>query len=214
MEVNITEGAGFCEDVFWDTALLWDGETPFLTECFRETILVYIPALFLLISEPVGHWFSKGKTAYSIKISSLFVLRIILCIVLIATTFAELVLSFKSSESVSLVSEVSTLVRGVTYILAWWFHILHHRQGKVTSITLFLFWILALSCALLKLINNFTNNLWEPIPFLTQYTEVPLLFVLFLLSCWSEPSRGYTYNTPGEGTYYILFDHLIFNINH
>ena len=200
MEVNISENIEFCQDVFWDTDLLWGGETPFLTECFSETLLVYIPALFLLLSEPLGQCFSKPKSEFNIKASSLFILRIILCIALISTTFVELVLSFVSSETVSLVSEVSSLVRAASYILAWWFHILHHRQGKVTSMSLFLFWLITLGCSSIKLINNFTNDLLDPLPYITQVSEVPLVFLLFFLSCWSEPSRSYTFNTPGEGT--------------
>ena len=199
MEVNITKSVGFCEDVFWDSSLVWDTETPYLTECFRETVLVYLPTIFIILTEPVVLLLSPARTGHSVKISAIFLLRIILCLALVSTSVAEFVLSFGSSLPVSMVSLVSSLVRAVTFLLAGCLHVLHNRQGKVTSTILFLFWLLSLVCSLIKLINNFTNSLWEPRPYLTQYTEAPLTLILFFLSCWAEPARSYTFNTPSTG---------------
>ena len=43
----------FCESEFWDPKLTWYTETPQLTSCFQSTVLVYTPALTLVVS---GLW--------------------------------------------------------------------------------------------------------------------------------------------------------------
>lgn len=44
---------GFCHDALWDSTLSWyTSRPPDLTQCFKSTVLVYVPALFLALCLP------------------------------------------------------------------------------------------------------------------------------------------------------------------
>ncbi|GFV87347.1 multidrug resistance-associated protein 1 [Trichonephila clavipes] len=48
---TMSEGAMyFCDSPFWDWDDFWNADVPTLTDCFRHTILVFVPCIFLWIA--------------------------------------------------------------------------------------------------------------------------------------------------------------------
>jgi hypothetical protein len=43
-----------CRSELWDLSLTWNTESPDFTPCFHATVLVYIPALVLLIGKEMS----------------------------------------------------------------------------------------------------------------------------------------------------------------
>ena len=57
--------APFCGDPFWDADLTWNTDSPDLTECFQETVLVYTPAAVLF--RPCKHMVACESCAALMK---------------------------------------------------------------------------------------------------------------------------------------------------
>ena len=53
----------FCKGPFWNSTLSWHTNDPDLTECFRDTILVSVPCLFLwMFGVPFWAWKNSNVT--------------------------------------------------------------------------------------------------------------------------------------------------------
>ena len=71
--------SGFCPDPLWDPLRTWVTDDPDFTRCFHETVLVYLPAILLLI---IGPFQVAAETVvyYPLLLNRLF------CLVLLGST--------------------------------------------------------------------------------------------------------------------------------
>ena len=165
---------GFCPDSLWSD-VLWSSTSPRMSQCLADTLPVYLPSIILLVSAP---FMPKEQT--SSRTSLLHRLRQLLLLLLLLSTLTELLLLLLSATS-SPVTTVSSLTRLLTNLLASW---LYH-QSSPTSIPLFLYWLLASSCSLLRLLSLLPVT---PSYLPSQATELSLLLSLLLSSFLSEPA--------------------------
>ena len=61
MNSNISNSSllPFCPDQLWDLELTWYTNNPDFTTCFHQTVLVYVPAIILLLFAPLQVYFGK-----------------------------------------------------------------------------------------------------------------------------------------------------------
>ena len=129
----------FCESEFWDPKLTWYTETPQLTSCFQSTVLVYTPALTLVVS---GLWdlhtcyHSKSRTLpwtgmqssdwsilsiLSSDWSGLLLAKLALTCMLLALAILELVsaiYTFTTVDTMILADILAPLVNILSYIIS------------------------------------------------------------------------------------------------
>ena len=66
----------FCEDPLWDLNLTWLTDNPDFTTCFHQTVLVYLPAVLLLLLTPYQIWICKISKDRLIPLKVPFLLKI------------------------------------------------------------------------------------------------------------------------------------------
>lgn len=173
---SVPLSSSYCRDPLLPPSL-WSSPSPHLTECLSETAPVLLPALLLLLAAPL-----LPPRQPKPRTSLLHRLRQLLLLLLLLSTLAELLLLLLHLPAPP-VLQVSALLRLGTFLLAT---LLYHRLSP-TSIPLFLFWLLAASCSLVRLLGATSRG---PLPLPDQLglaTELPLLLLLLLSSCLAEP---------------------------
>lgn len=148
-----------CGSPFWNHTLAWQSESPDLTQCFQETVLIWLPCAFLWILSPIeyykfrhlnfkSHLHRNGKRNH-VPWSLIPVLKVAFSVLLITLTMCQLtsvvirmVDSNGGGNKVYPIQWITPLVQLVTFSLAtvW---ILVHRSNEIQSSgVLFIFWFL------------------------------------------------------------------------
>ena len=82
--------ASFCGDPLWDADLTWNTDSPDLTECFQETVLVYPPAAILLLFLPLQVLYIKRSRDRDVPWTWLNVARTLLTLGLVIVAVVDL----------------------------------------------------------------------------------------------------------------------------
>ena len=82
--------APFCGDPFWDADLTWNTDSPDLTECFQETVLVYTPAAVLFLFLPLQAVYIQRSRDRGVPWTLLNVVRALLTIGLVIVAVVDL----------------------------------------------------------------------------------------------------------------------------
>ncbi|XP_019740371.1 multidrug resistance-associated protein 1 isoform X1 [Hippocampus comes] len=182
-------------DQFWDWDRSWNTTKPDFTQCFQNTVLVWLPCIYLWLCAPIyliylrshNHGYicmshlNKAKTAFG------FLLWII-CWADVFYSFWERSYGSKVPAPVHLVSP--TLL-GFTMLLATLMIQYERLKGVQSSGVLLFFWLLALLCATITFRSKILHALdqpsticvWRYTTFFVYYT---LLLVSLILSCLSD----------------------------
>uniref|UniRef100_A0A8C4Z3A9 ATP-binding cassette, sub-family C (CFTR/MRP), member 6a n=1 Tax=Gadus morhua TaxID=8049 RepID=A0A8C4Z3A9_GADMO len=132
----------------------WYTASPDLTHCFQNTVLVWVPCVYLWLLAPFYclHLYCHGNGR--IRISCLCTAKMVLGFLLASFGFVEFfyILLERSGEiHQHMVFLLSPIVRSVTVILALFIIQLERLRGCRSSVFLFLFWVLAVVCSLVPL---------------------------------------------------------------
>uniref|UniRef100_A0A3Q3DWN2 Multidrug resistance-associated protein 1 n=1 Tax=Hippocampus comes TaxID=109280 RepID=A0A3Q3DWN2_HIPCM len=181
-------------DQFWDWDRSWNTTKPDFTQCFQNTVLVWLPCIYLWLCAPIyliylrshNHGYicmshlNKAKTAFG------FLLWII-CWADVFYSFWERSYGSKVPAPVHLVSP--TLL-GFTMLLATLMIQYERLKGVQSSGVLLFFWLLALLCATITFRSKILHALDQVSPPLSWYTTFfvyyTLLLVSLILSCLSD----------------------------
>ena len=152
----------YCRTDLWDSGLTWFTDSPQLTECFQDTVLVYIPVLVLLLTLPLDVYNCLTSKAREIPWSARIVLRLSLTITISVLAVLELIFSDFSSSPVyteDIVGPVLKFLSGLVLVLMT---AASKHCGQVYSPAQFVFWSSAAICQSLSVINlvlsGYTTN--------------------------------------------------------
>ncbi|KAM9784084.1 multidrug resistance-associated protein 1 [Syngnathus typhle] len=182
-------------DRFWDWDRSWNTTNPDFTQCFQNTVLVWLPCSYLWLCVPfyliylrshnqgyicMNH-LNKAKTAFG------FLLWII-CWADVFYSFWERSYGSKVPAPVHLVSPT---ILGFTMLLATLVIQYERLKGVQSSGVLLFFWLLALICATITFRSKILQALdqpsticvWRYTTFFVYYT---LLLISLILSCLSD----------------------------
>ncbi|XP_076000227.1 multidrug resistance-associated protein 1 isoform X2 [Genypterus blacodes] len=180
-------------DPFWDWNRTWYSPNPDFTQCFQNTVLVWMPCLYLWLCAPIyliylchhGHGYicmnhlNKAKTAVG------FLLWII--------CWADVFYSFRerTQGSIAAVYLVSPTMLGLTMLLATFLIQYERLKGVQSSGVMLIFWLLALLCATVTFRSKILQALAQPSAvcvwrYATFYVYYALLLVALFLSCLSD----------------------------
>ncbi|XP_074089273.1 ATP-binding cassette sub-family C member 2 [Macrotis lagotis] len=143
----------FCNSTFWNDSYL-DRSDADLPLCFEQTVLVWIPLCFLWLLAP-WHLFHiyKSRTKKS-SLTSLYLTKQVLVVLLLITSVIELALVLVKSGSQTTgpaVQYTNPCLFIVTWLLVL---VIHHCKRwciQKDSWILFMFWILSLVCGIFQL---------------------------------------------------------------
>ncbi|XP_077131251.1 multidrug resistance-associated protein 1 isoform X1 [Ranitomeya variabilis] len=137
---------------FWDANVTWYTENPDFTKCFQNTVLVWIPCIYLWLCFPFYFLYLHRNDQGYIRMSHLSKAKTALGFLLWLVCWADLFYSFwERSQSISRapVYVVSPTVLGITMLLATFLIQYERIKGVQSSGVLLHFWIIALLCAII-----------------------------------------------------------------
>ncbi|NXX44346.1 MRP3 protein, partial [Tricholaema leucomelas] len=179
---------------FQDSNLSVYTDNPDLTPCFQNTILAWIPSIYLWSALPVYLLYLKHHRRGYIVLSMLSRFKTLLGVLLWCVSWADLFYAFHEllqNRAPAPVHFVTPLVVGITLLLAT-FLIQHERlRGVQSSGVLIIFWFLSVLCAVVPFRSKIMTTaakgyVNERFRFTTFYIYFALIIAELILSCFKE----------------------------
>ncbi|XP_021410687.2 ATP-binding cassette sub-family C member 3, partial [Lonchura striata] len=184
----------FCGSRFWDSNLTIHTDNPDLTPCFQNTILAWIPSIYLWSALPFYLLYLKRNKRGYIVLSVLSRFKTLFGVLLWCVSWADLFYSFHEllqSRTPSPVYFVTPLVIGITVLLATLLIQYERLRGIQSSGVLIIFWFLSVLCAVgpfrSKIMTTAAQgHVNERFRFTTFYIYFALIIIELILSCFKE----------------------------
>uniref|UniRef100_A0A8C0F4S6 Multidrug resistance-associated protein 1 n=1 Tax=Bubo bubo TaxID=30461 RepID=A0A8C0F4S6_BUBBB len=185
-----------------DWNLTWHTENPDFTQCFQNTVLVWIPCIYLWVCFPVYFLYLRCHDRGYIQMSNLNKAKTALGLILWIVCWADLFYSFWE-RSQNIFQAPFFLVRptvlGITMLLATFLIQYERIKGVQSSGVMTIFWLISLLCAIVvfrsKIIHDAEVDAFRYATFCIYFV---LLFVQLILCCFPErpPLFSETVNDP------------------
>uniref|UniRef100_H3CHF1 Multidrug resistance-associated protein 1 n=1 Tax=Tetraodon nigroviridis TaxID=99883 RepID=H3CHF1_TETNG len=190
--------ARFCtsneSDLFWDWNRTWYTDNPDFTQCFQNTVLVWIPCLYLWICGPIYMLYLHSHSHGYICMNHLNKAKTAVCLLLWVLCWSDVFYTFwerSQKSNVPLVYLVSPTLLGLTMLLCAALIQSERLKGVQSSGVLFIYWLLALLSATFILRSKILHALEQsltafPWRHTTFYIYYGLLLAAFVLSCLTD----------------------------
>ncbi|XP_031720536.1 multidrug resistance-associated protein 1 isoform X1 [Anarrhichthys ocellatus] len=188
-------------DPLWDWNRTWYTANPDLTQCFQNTVLVWVPCIYLWLLAPFYCLHLYCHDSGRIRMSCLCTAKMVLGFLLASFGFVEFfyILLERSQEiQEHMVFLLSPIIRSMTLILALCIIQLERIRGCRSSVFLFLFWVLAVVCSLVPLRAKIQLAMDEGIAsdivrYLAFFSYFTIQLVQLFLCCFADqPPEGKT----------------------
>ncbi|NXE48712.1 MRP3 protein, partial [Casuarius casuarius] len=179
---------------FQDSNISIHTDNPDLTPCFQNTVLAWIPSIYLWTALPFYLLYLKHHKRGYIILSMLSRFKMVLGVVLWCVSWADLFYSFHEvlqSRTVPPVYFVTPLIVGITVLLATLLIQYERLRGVQSSGVLIIFWFLSVLCA----VGPFRSKIMtttaqgqvnDRFRFTTFYIYFALIIIELILSCFKE----------------------------
>uniref|UniRef100_A0A8C0EXQ0 ABC-type glutathione-S-conjugate transporter n=1 Tax=Bubo bubo TaxID=30461 RepID=A0A8C0EXQ0_BUBBB len=182
---------GFCLKSF-DSNLSIHTDNPDLTPCFQNTILAWIPSIYLWSALPFYLLYLKHNKRGYIVLSMLSRFKTLFGVLLWCVSWADLFYSFHEllqNRTPPPVYFVTPLIVGITVLIATLLIQYERLRGVQSSGVLIIFWFLSVLCAVgpfRSKIMTTTGHVNERFRFTTFYIYFALIIIELILSCFKE----------------------------
>ncbi|XP_056662176.1 multidrug resistance-associated protein 1 isoform X2 [Monodelphis domestica] len=193
-------------DPLWDWNITWYTDNPDFTKCFQNTVLVWVPCVYLWACFPFYFLYLCRHNRGYIQMIHLNKAKTALGFLLWIVCWADLFYSFwERSQSIyrAPVFLVSPTLLGITMLLATFLIQCERRKGVQSSGVLLTFWLLALLCAGIVFRSKVLHALRASDKIdifrdVTFYIYFLLVLAQLILSCFSDhsPLFSETINDP------------------
>ncbi|XP_051242789.1 multidrug resistance-associated protein 1 isoform X4 [Dicentrarchus labrax] len=182
-------------DPFWDWNRTWYTANPDLTQCFQNTVLVWLPCLYLWMCAPLYLLYLRGHDRGYICMSHLNKAKTAVGLLLWIICWADVFYSFWERSHGSRVPApvylVSPTLLGLTMLLATMLIQYERMKGVQSSGVMLIYWLLALLCATVTFRSKILQAqdqlsavyVWR---YTTFYIYYALLLVALFLSCLTD----------------------------
>ncbi|NXI19483.1 MRP1 protein, partial [Irena cyanogastra] len=189
-----------------DWNLTWHTEDPDFTLCFQNTVLVWIPCVYLWLCFPVYSLYLRRHDRGYIQVSNLNKAKTALGLILWIVCWADLFYSFwERSQNIFRAPFflVSPTVLGITMLLATFLIQYERIKGVQSSGVMTIFWFISLLCATVIFISKIKHALntgadEDAFRYATFCIYFVLVLVELILCCFPEqpPLFSETVNDP------------------
>ncbi|NWZ27832.1 MRP3 protein, partial [Asarcornis scutulata] len=177
-----------------DSNLSIHTDNPDLTPCFQNTILAWIPSIYLWTALPFYLLYLKHSKRGYIVLSVLSRFKTLFGVLLWCVSWADLFYSFHEllqSRTPPPVYFVTPLIVGITMLLATLLIQYERLRGVQSSGVLIIFWFLSVLCAVGPLRSKIMTttaqgHVNERFRFATFYIYFALIIIELILSCFKE----------------------------
>ncbi|XP_008836595.1 canalicular multispecific organic anion transporter 2 isoform X1 [Nannospalax galili] len=179
---------------FWDSNLSVYTDTPDLTPCFQNSLLAWVPCIYLWAALPCYLLYLQHHRCGYIILSHLSRLKTALGVLLWCVSWADLFYSFHGlihGSAPAPVFFITPLVVGITMLLATLLIQYERLRGVQSSGVLIVFWFLCVVCAIIPFRSKILSVMAEgrisdPFRFTTFYLYFALVLCALILSCFRE----------------------------
>ncbi|NXM06912.1 MRP1 protein, partial [Tyrannus savana] len=185
--------------------LTWHTEDPDFTPCFQNTVLVWIPCVYLWVCFPVYFLYLRRHDRGYIQMSNLNKAKTALGLILWIVCWADLFYSFWERSKIFRPPYflISPTVLGITMLIATFLIQYERIKGVQSSGVMTIFWFISLLCATVILISKIKHALnmgaeVDAFRYVTFCIYFVLLFAQLILCCFPEqpPLFSETVNDP------------------
>ncbi|XP_074513337.1 multidrug resistance-associated protein 1 [Sebastes fasciatus] len=183
-------------DPFWDWNRTWYTANPDLTQCFQNTVLVWLPCLYLWMCAPIYLIYLRSHNRGYICMSHINKAKTAVGLLLWIICWSDVFFSFwERSQGGSSVPApvhlVSPTLLGLTMLLAALLIQYERMKGVQSSGVMLIFWLLALLCATVTFRSKIFQALDQPSTvcvwrYTTFYIYYALVLVSLFLSCLTD----------------------------
>ncbi|XP_043087211.1 multidrug resistance-associated protein 1 isoform X2 [Puntigrus tetrazona] len=181
-------------DPFWDWNRTWQTQNPDLTPCFQNTVLVWIPCLYLWLFAPFYILYLKRNDRGYICMTHLNRAKTVIGFTLWLICWADVFYSFwerSHGATIAPVYLVSPTMLGVTMLLATFLIQYERMKGVQSSGVMLNFWLIAIVCATVTFRSKIMHALNEPasvnvFKYTTFYIYYTMLLISLILACLSD----------------------------
>ena len=179
----------FCRTPLWDTDLTWNTESPDFTPCFHKTVLVYAPALFILLFSPFELYFQRRSQCRNIPWGLVNISRLLAILVLLILTAVEFGLTFTSSNQLFLSDILSPIVKLFTFTFVLVLSIGNIKMGIQSSGILFCFWAIVTAAEGFTFASTvrFGDDQGQVINASLFGVQYSLIAAIYFLHFWADP---------------------------
>ncbi|XP_018335867.1 multidrug resistance-associated protein 1 isoform X1 [Agrilus planipennis] len=183
----------FCGSEFWNLSLTWNTDDPDFTKCFEQTVLIWVPCLFLWIFTSLEVFYIANSKNQDIPWSIINILKLLTTGALIVLTITDLITTISNSgeENPIYNVDISTpVIKLLSFILSAILVYYNKKHGLRASGLLFLFWFFLLLCGIPQFrteIREFKSEHSD-----TNYVNISyliyfcLVIIMFLLNCFAD----------------------------
>ncbi|NWZ41535.1 MRP3 protein, partial [Brachypodius atriceps] len=179
---------------FQDSNLTVHTDNPDLTPCFQNTILAWIPSIYLWSALPFYLLYLKRNKRGYIVLSMLSRFKMLFGVLLWCVSWADLFYSFHEllqNRTPPPVYFITPLIIGITVLLATLLIQYERLRGIQSSGVLIIFWFLSVLCAVgpfrSKIMTTTAQgHVNERFRFTTFYIYFALIIIELILSCFKE----------------------------
>uniref|UniRef100_A0A3B3ZX39 ABC-type glutathione-S-conjugate transporter n=1 Tax=Periophthalmus magnuspinnatus TaxID=409849 RepID=A0A3B3ZX39_9GOBI len=177
-------------DPLWDWNRTWYTANPDLTQCFQNTVLVWVPCFYLWLLAPFYCLHLYCHDSGRIRMSGLCTAKMVLGFLLASFGFVEFfyILLERSQEiQQHMVFLLSPIIRSMTVqILALCIIQLERIRGCRSSVFLFLFWVLAVVCSLVPLRAKIQGIASDIVRYLAFFSYFTIQLAELFLCCFAD----------------------------
>uniref|UniRef100_A0A672SJN2 Multidrug resistance-associated protein 1 n=1 Tax=Sinocyclocheilus grahami TaxID=75366 RepID=A0A672SJN2_SINGR len=203
---------------FQDWNRTWQTHNPDLTPCFQNTVLVWIPCLYLWLFAPLYILYLKRNDHGYICMTHLNRAKTAIGFTLWLICWADVFYSFwerSHGATIAPVYLVSPTMLGVTMLLATFLIQYERMKGVQSSGVMLNFWLITIVCATVtfrsKILHPASVNVFKYTTFYIYYT---MLLISLILACLSDQPPLFSQavrdsNPCPESGIYNIFLHFV-----
>uniref|UniRef100_A0A8C5H691 Multidrug resistance-associated protein 1 n=1 Tax=Gouania willdenowi TaxID=441366 RepID=A0A8C5H691_GOUWI len=178
-----------------DWNLSWNTTNPDFTQCFQNTVLVWVPCFYLWIFAPIYLIYLRshgyGYICMSLLNKAKTIVGFLLWIICWLDVFYSLWERSNGSGIPAPVHLISPTILGLTMLLATLLVQYERKKGIQSSGLMLIFWLIALLCATIVFRSKVLHAINQPLTvcvwrYTTFYIYYGLLLVSFILSCLTD----------------------------
>uniref|UniRef100_A0A3P9NFR5 Multidrug resistance-associated protein 1 n=1 Tax=Poecilia reticulata TaxID=8081 RepID=A0A3P9NFR5_POERE len=181
----------------------WNTSNPDLTQCFQNTVLVWVPCFYLWMCAPIYLLYLHSHGRGYICMSHLNKAKTVVGFLLWVVCWSDVFYSFwernHSSSQTAPVHLVSPTLLGLTMLLATFIIQYERIKGVQSCGVLLIFWLLALLCATVSFRSKILQALNETVciwKYTTFYIYYAFLLVALVLSCLTDQPPLFSQANP------------------
>ncbi|XP_061183962.1 multidrug resistance-associated protein 1-like isoform X1 [Saccostrea echinata] len=189
----------FCNGTIWDENLLLNNSYPHFTDCFQNTLLIWVPCGFLWITLPfyLPALLSSREDVTPMPLTWLNVSKSFLSLILAFLSVVDLIKATSDNESnhVPTAVFVALGIEFASYMLSAVLIQMERAQGYITSGVLFVFFLLSTVAGIVPFYTYIEEKVYNTDleKFVLFYISWGLLFLQLVFHCIAEKvsRRGY-----------------------